>query len=89
MSCWTIGLKACGIPGAGVWQEHWALLFRNAREVVLALDADSSGDKGRRRVLRSLSRFGIEARFAEIPSGKDINDLLVSGGAKAVREALG
>ena len=89
MSVWTIGSKAVGLPGAHSWKDCWALLFRNCSEVVLALDPDSTGEKAARHIARSLHRFGIESRFADLPKGKDVNDLLVDGGARRVKEALG
>ena len=89
MSCWNVGIKACAVPGANVWQEAWALMFRNCDEVILAFDADEAGATGRRKVRRSLERYGIDVRYAEVPEGHDINDLMLSGGAKRVREALG
>ena len=89
MSCWNIGVKACAVPGANVWKDEWALMFRNCDEVILAFDADEAGATGRRKVRRSLERYGIDVRYAEVPEGNDINDLMLSGGAKRVREALG
>ena len=89
MSCWNVGIKACGIPGATMWQDHWALLFRNCDEVVLAFDADEAGAAGQRKVRRSLRQYGIDVRYPEVPEGNDINDLMLSGGAKAVKGALG
>lgn len=88
ISCWTAGIKAVGIPGATVWQDHWALLFRNAEEVILAFDPDLTGTRGGKKVSRSLGRFGISTRFAEIPTGQDMNDVLVSGGAQGVKKVL-
>lgn len=88
MSVWTIGSKAVAIPGANVWQDHWALLFRNCEYVMLAFDPDVAGERAGRKVERSLSRYGIEARFADLPVGMDVNDVLISKGAKAVHEML-
>jgi DNA primase len=88
MTAWQCGVKASGLPGANVWQDEWSYLWRNAERVVLALDSDEAGRRGAHRIARSLKRIGIEVEYADLPEGKDVNDILIEHGAAAVREVL-
>lgn len=89
MTAWQCGVKAVGVPGANVWKAEWAYLFRNCDEVIIAFDNDEAGDKGAHTIWRSLNRIGVDVRKALLPPMRDLNDVLVSEGAQAVREVLG
>ena len=86
---WQCGMKAVGVPGALNWKPEWAWLFRDAREVVLAFDADDAGHRGSHKISRSLTKAGVNWRTADIPEGRDLNDLYLEAGASRVREVLG
>lgn len=77
MVCWQLGFRACALPGAAIWKPQWKWLFRNAEEVVIALDGDDAGRKGRNKVWRDIDKVS-NARVAELPSGKDITDMFLA-----------
>jgi len=65
------GFNACGVLGAGSFQEEWIDKFRNCETVYLCLDADEAGREGS---LRIAELFGEKAKIVNLPDGLDVND---------------
>lgn len=82
ISATVCGLPTVGVPGAQSWKPHFAELFRGYRTVYVFTDGDSAGDQFGELVGSSLSN----AKIIPCPPGEDVNSLLVSGGAAAIRE---
>jgi DNA primase len=61
-----------------------SLLVGTANDVVLALDADSSG----REAMLRVARMGADLRVVEMPEGKDPADLLAAGDSDSFRGLL-
>ena len=80
--------ESVAIMGTALTQEHLAELARSAPLVVLALDADQSGQEAMLRAARAAESRGVELRVAEIPGGKDPADSVTKGGARAFEEYL-
>jgi DNA primase len=74
------------IMGTALTSLQMKLLSQTAKDVVLALDADRSGQEAMVRVARA----GGEAilRVVEMPEGKDPADLIAAGEADAFRERV-
>ena len=71
--------------GTALTAEQMAELGRAAPLVVLALDADRSGQEA---MLRAAQHGGVELRAVEMPEGSDPADLLAAGGAEAFAKRL-
>jgi DNA primase len=83
------GIRASvAIMGTALTQEQLAELGRSAPLVVLALDADRSGQEAMLRAARAAESRGVELRVAEIPGGKDPADSVTQGGVRAFEEYL-
>src|SRR5918992_560316 len=78
--------ESVAIMGTALTQEQMAELGRAAPLVVLALDADRSGQEA---MLRAAQHGGVELRAVEMPEGTDPADLVANGGAEAFAERLG
>jgi DNA primase len=78
--------ESVAIMGTALTQEQLALLGRAAPLVVLALDADRSGQEAMLRVARAAS--DTELHVVEMPEGQDPADLLAGGGPEAFHERL-
>jgi DNA primase len=77
--------ESVAIMGTALTAEQMAELGRAAPLVVLALDADRSGQDA---MLRAAQHGGVELRAVEMPEGLDPADLLAAGGAEALTERL-
>jgi DNA primase len=77
--------ESVAIMGTALTAEQMAELGRAAPLVVLALDADRSGQEA---MLRAAQHGGVELRAVEMPEGLDPADLLASGNADAFAELL-
>lgn len=73
--------------GTSLTQEHFRLLERFARRVVLALDADAAGFAAAERARRLAQDAGVRVGVLPLPPGRDPADLALEGPA-AVEEAL-
>jgi DNA primase len=77
-------LQAVGIPGAAAFRPDWVEWFDQAREVVLALDADDAGRRGAAAIAAHFRAAGRAVRVLQLPPGvKDINELLLAEGGAA------
>jgi DNA primase len=78
--------------GTALTTEQCALLWTIADEPILCFDGDKAGRKAAYRavdVALPLVGPGKSLRFALLPEGQDPDDLVRSGGAPAIAEALG
>jgi DNA primase len=80
--------ESVAIMGTALTQEQLAELSRTAPLVVLALDADRSGQEAMLRAARAAEDRGVELRVAELPEGKDPADAVTHAGAAAFEEHL-
>ncbi len=77
--------------GTAVTEEQISLLWRLVKEPVLCLDGDEAGLRAAYRVIDRalpLLKPGYSLRFAVLPQGKDPDDLVREGGAKAFNNVL-
>jgi DNA primase len=77
--------ESVAIMGTALTAEQMAELGRAAPLVVLALDADRSGQEA---MLRAAQHGGVDLRAVEMPEGTDPAELLASGGAKAFTDRI-
>ncbi len=80
--------EAVAIMGTALTQEQLALLSHAAPLVLLALDADRSGQEAMLRAARSAGDRGVDLRVVEMPEGRDPADLLAESGTEAFTERL-
>jgi DNA primase len=80
--------EAVAIMGTALTTEQMAELGRAAPRVVLALDADRSGQEAMLRATRVAQDSGVELLAVEMPEGSDPADLLASEGADAFAARL-
>jgi DNA primase len=81
--------EAVAIMGTALTAEQMALLGRSAPLVVLALDADRSGQEAMLRAAQLAQNDGIDLRAVEMPEGTDPADFIASNGAEAFEQRLG
>ena len=93
----VIALTTAGFPhvvaplGTALTPEQCALLWRMAEEPILCFDGDKAGLKAAFRAIDTalpLIGAGRSLRFVLLPGGQDPDELLRSGGAAAVAQAL-
>jgi DNA primase len=80
--------ETVAIMGTALTQEQLAELGRAADQVVLALDADSSGQEAMLRAARAAQDRGVELRAVEMPAGADPADLLAERDSPAIQAIL-
>jgi DNA primase len=80
--------EAVAIMGTALTQEQLAELGRSAPLVVLALDADRSGQEAMLRAARAAEERGVELRMVEMPEGTDPADLVAQAGVDAFGKRL-
>jgi DNA primase len=78
--------ESVAIMGTALTAEQMAELSKAANLVILALDADRSGQEAMLRAARAGG--GATLRVVEMPAGKDPADLIAAGEADAFRERL-
>jgi DNA primase len=77
--------------GTAITEDQLHLLWRMSPEPIIALDGDTAGLRAAYRSIDlalPLIQAGQSLRFALMPEGKDPDDLVRSGGAKAVQAIL-
>jgi DNA primase len=77
-----------GLMGTALTAEQVSELARTASTVLLALDADASGQEAMLRASALAARRKLELRVVELPPGSDPADLVQRDGADAVRELM-
>lgn len=73
LTLWSYGLKAVALFGTGSSYQIDKLNKLTARQLVICLDGDEAGIKGRNRIMKSIKDKIVT--YIDFPSGKDINDL--------------
>jgi DNA primase len=73
--------EAAAIMGTALTQEQLAEAGRAASRLVLALDADRSGQEAMLRASRLAEERGLELRVVEMPEGMDPAELVTSAGS--------
>jgi DNA primase len=81
--------NAVGLMGTALTGDQVAELARMAQTVLLALDADSSGQEAMLRASALAAKRKLELRVVELPAGTDPADLVQGEGAEAVRALIG
>jgi DNA primase len=77
--------ESVAIMGTALTAEQMAELGRAAPLVVLALDADQSGQEA---MVRAAQHGNVDLRAVEMPAGSDPADLLAGGGGEAFTQLL-
>ena len=80
-----------GTAGAGTFRAEWAReIAEAAREgVVTCYDGDEVGRENAPEVARKLASEGVTASVADLPEGKDVNDVLrAEGGKEHLRQII-
>jgi DNA primase len=80
--------EAVAIMGTALTQEQLAELARSAPLVLLAFDADRSGQEAMLRAARAAQARGVDLRAVEMPEGKDPADAVTQAGVRAFQERL-
>ncbi len=80
--------ESVAIMGTALTAEQMAELGRAAPVVVLALDADRSGQEAMLRAARLAQERELELRAVEMPEGTDPADILAADGAEAFSKRL-
>jgi DNA primase len=76
------------IMGTALTAEQMAVLSQAAPVVLLALDADRSGQEAMLRAARLAQDRGVELRAVEMPEGTDPADILAAGGSEGFVKRL-
>jgi DNA primase len=81
--------EAVGVMGTAITEEQVAMLSRQVKEVVLALDADSAGQEAMLRAQRKAEGRQMRLRVAAMPEGEDPAQLIAQeGGAERFGELV-
>ena len=80
--------ESVAIMGTALTAEQMAELGRAAPLVVLALDADRSGQEAMLRAARVAQDRGVELRAVEMPEETDPADILAAGGVDGLAKRL-
>lgn len=78
------GVPAVGMPGAQTWKPFMAELFLGYRYVNILADGDDPGMDFARQVAKTLPN----SRIIQMPTGLDVNSMVVSQGAGYLTERL-
>ncbi|HLI45013.1 MAG TPA: DNA primase [Acidimicrobiales bacterium] len=83
-----VGLgRAVATCGTSLTEEHFRLLARFGRRIVLAFDADGAGQSAAARFYEWERRHEVEVAVADLPEGEDPGDLATSDPDR-LREAV-
>lgn len=77
-----------GLMGTALTDQQVGELSRLAQTVLLALDADSAGQEAMLKAYKLATQRKLELRVVELPAGADPAEVVQSGGAQAVAEAV-
>jgi DNA primase len=82
-----------GTSGAGTFRDEWAAYLSRLAPaqdhgIVVAFDGDEKGRKWGPKHASTLHEAGLDVRVASLPDGRDVNDVLVSGGRGALESHL-
>ena len=80
--------ESVAIMGTALTPEQLTELGRAATTVLMALDADASGQEAMLRAARAATERGMELRVVALPEGSDPADLVAADGAAAFERLL-
>jgi len=80
--------ESVAIMGTALTPEQLTELGRAATTVLMALDADASGQEAMLRAAKAATERGMELRVVALPEGSDPAELLVADGAPAFERLL-
>lgn len=78
------GIPAVGVPGVQTWQPYYRELFLGYRDVYVLADGDEPGLEFAAKLQRTLPN----AKVIPMPSGMDVNALVIERGKQALLERL-
>ena len=78
------GVPAVGVPGAQMWKPYFRELFMGYRYVNILADGDEPGLEFAKHVAATLPN----ARIIPMPSGSDVNSLVLEQGKDALLERI-
>lgn len=81
----VLGEPVVGLPGASVWAPHHPWHFKGWSRVLSWADGDKAGQDMNRRLRKDIP--GLET--VPMPSGHDVNSLLLWQGAEAIKRLAG
>ncbi len=89
IACHRAGVtEAIASLGTALAEDHVKLLNRWCNEVVILYDSDTAGIKASEKAIDLLQTGGLIVKVAQVPSGKDPDDLLENGGVGAVQRVI-
>ena len=76
ISSYQAGVKQiAAIKGSALTEDHLKLIKRFCETIILSLDADQAGQMAMQRSLDLVEEAGLNLKMADLPSGKDPDDL--------------
>lgn len=87
----ALSLGLCGVPAVAlhrVYAPDWLVKQCAFKRVLVALDADTEGDKASPVLVDAVSAYGAKAERLRPPAGKDWNDALREWGVDRLRRVL-
>ena len=84
MTAQACGIPAVGVPGAQAWQPYFKEPFLGYRNVYVLADGDDPGIQFANTVAATLPN----AKVIPMPSGEDVNSLVLTKGKEALLERL-
>ncbi|MFA5785937.1 MAG: DNA primase [Actinomycetota bacterium] len=85
----VLALHLAGVPlavatcGTALGEEHFRLLSRFTRRIVLAFDADRAGERAADRGIAHFDMFGLDVDVVHLPEGQDPADFVGGRGGEA------
>ena len=88
--CWSMGFRTAIAPQGTAFKDSQAMLLYRSRPkgVVCLLDGDTAGQKAALSYVSIFLKSGLEARFAELPSGTDPDQILLGEGTSAMQRII-
>ncbi len=88
--CWSMGFRTVVAPQGTAFKDTQAsLLFRSRpKGIVCLLDGDSAGQKAALSYVSTFLKAGLEARFAQLPTGTDPDEILLGQGKEAMQDII-
>lgn len=78
------GIPAVGVPGVQTWQPYYRELFLGYRDVYVLADGDEPGIEFAEKLKRQLPN----AKVIPMPTGQDVNKLVIERGPAALLQKL-
>lgn len=74
-----------GVPGVGIWQQHWPTHFHGFDRVLAWPDGDKAGQAWAAKLRKEIPTVEV----IQLPPGSDVNDLYLGQGTEALRALAG